>query len=409
MSKNQQTRNSSAEKGKKGPAKPQKRPQQGFFRRNVFSITLFLMCFVVFGNGIFNEYALDDEFYTNGANKLTQKGFSGIPEIFKTRTFYNNDGSGYSYRPVTLTAFAIEIQFFGEQPHVSHFINLLLYALTMVLLFQLLRRWFSAQGDWFSFLVCALFLIHPIHTEVVDNIKCRDELLAFLFCVLSLLFMWKHHETSSKIYLFLSPLSFFLAMLSKHTAIPFIALAPLALWFFMDTSWINRILLYTLPLVLAALAVVLMQKTMLPPQVRTYQAFENPLPGHPGLGKLTATGFYVLGRYIGLLFVPFPLVYYYGFSYIPLADWTNIISILSLLVHLGLGLLALRELRRKSILGFGLIFYLVNIAAYSNLLQPAPGLMAERFAYSASLGFCIVIVLLLFRLRSEERRVGKEC
>src|ERR1044071_9005418 len=89
-----------------------------FFQRNQFAVALFLLTFIVFGNGIYNEYALDDEFYTNGANKLTLQGIKGIPEIFKSHTFYNNDGTGYSYRPVTVASFAIETQFFGEKPHV---------------------------------------------------------------------------------------------------------------------------------------------------------------------------------------------------------------------------------------------------------------------------------------------------
>lgn len=396
MAQKKKNQTSAPEKGKTPPNKPKNLPRQGFFRRNSFSIILFLASFVVFGNGIFNEYALDDEFYTNGSNKLTQKGIKGIPEIFKSRTFFNNDGSGYSYRPVVLSVFAIEIQFFGEQPHVSHFFNVLLYALTMVLLFRLLRRWFKAQGDWFTFFVCLIFLVHPIHTEVVDNIKCRDEQLAFFFSVLAMLFMWKHYETGKKRYLILYPLSFFLAILSKHTAIPFLVLTPLASWFFMDTSWKKRIL-YVIPLIVMALLTVLMQKLMLPPQSRTYLAFENPLP-ESHFGNVTATAFYVLGRYLWLMFIPYPLVYYYGYRYIPMADWSNIISIASLVIHIALGLLALRELRRRTILGFGLTFYLINLAAYSNLLQPAPGLMAERFVYAASLGFCVVLVWLVFRL-----------
>lgn len=115
-------------------------------------------------------------------NKLTKMGVRGIPQIFKSHTFYNNDGSGYSYRPVALTTFAIENQFLGENPHASHFISVLLYALCIVILFSLLRKWFNSQGNWFSFFICLLFLVHPLHTEVVDNIKCRDELLTlFLY------------------------------------------------------------------------------------------------------------------------------------------------------------------------------------------------------------------------------------
>src|SRR6185436_19306690 len=38
------------------------------------------------------------------------------------------------------------------------------------------------------FAIALLWIAHPIHTEVVANIKSRDELLAFLFSILT---MWQ--------------------------------------------------------------------------------------------------------------------------------------------------------------------------------------------------------------------------
>ncbi|HEU4718878.1 MAG TPA: tetratricopeptide repeat protein [Bacteroidia bacterium] len=372
---------------------------RGFFRRNSFSIVLFLLTFVVFGNGIFNEYALDDEFYTNstnGGNKVTAKGFKGLHEVFTTRTFYNNDGSGYSYRPVALASFAIEIGLFGESPHMSHFINVLLYGLTVVILFRLMRRWFSTQGDWFSFFIALLFLVHPLHTEVVDNIKCRDELLALLFGFLALLLVWKHMETGKKHYLLLYPLCVFAGMLSKHTIIPVIALFPVAMWFFSNTDW-KKIVLYMIPALLAMMANGMIERFGLPATSRTLQAFENPIPHDSALLFRFATAAYVSIRYLYLHFVPYPLVYYYGFNYVPVVGISNPLVILSVIVYAALGILALRGLKKKTILSFGILFYLVNIAAYSNLLRPAPGIMAERYTYASSLGFCIVVIFLVFK------------
>jgi protein O-mannosyl-transferase len=403
----------------KSPSKPkasvkaQKPLKSGFFSRNSFAIGLFLIAFLVFANGIRNQYALDDEFYTAGGNKLTQKGIKGIPEIFKNRAFKNNDGSTYSYRPVVLTSFAIEHQVFGEDPQVSHFFNVLLYALTIVLIFLILRKWFVTQGDWFSFFVCLLFTVHPLHTEVVDNIKCRDELLAILFMLLTIHAIWKHLETKKVYWLIAYPLLFWAGMLSKHTAVPFYVLIPLAMWFFTDTKfW--KILLYIAPLLITTMLTSFFQKHNLEAETRNYLPFENPLAGHPGFGQLTATSFYVIGRYLLLHFIPYPLVYYYGSFYVPDVTWSNPIAIASLIVHLALAYWAFKELRKKSIIGFGLLFYLINIGAYSNLLQRAPGIMAERYTYAASLGFAIVVVALIarymkvdlaqFRWKSEEFR-----
>ncbi len=375
---------------------PSEANRLAFLKNNSFAIGLFLITFVVFFNGIGNNYALDDEFYTNGGNKLTQKGVHGIKEIFRSHTFFNNDGTGYSYRPVTVVSFALENQFFGENPHVSHFFNVLLYALTIVLIFTILRKWFVTQGNWFSFFICLIFIVHPLHTEVVDNIKCRDELLAMLFVLLSMWAVWKHVETKKWFFLLLYPVFFWAAMLSKHTAVPFYFLIPISLWFFSDTKlW--KIAAYVAPLFITSFITFLLLRHGLADESRAYLLFENPLASHPGFAVRTATSFYVIGRYLFLLFIPHPLVYYYGSFYVPDITWGNPIAILSLLVYAAIGIWTLMEVRKKSILGFGLLFYLINIAAYSNLLQCAPGIMAERYTYAASLGFCIVIMVMLFR------------
>lgn len=373
----------------------------GFFKRNRFSVILFCCTFLVFGNSIFNEYAMDDEFYTAGSNKLTQRGFEGIPEIFRTRTFLNNDGSGYSYRPVAVTSFAVEIQFFGEKPHVSHAINVLLYALTMVLLFSVLRRWFKAQGDWFAFFVCLIFLVHPIHTEVVANIKCRDELLAFFFSILAVRLVWvdiERAQGNSRLKIavwFAIMICYMLSILSKTSVAPYFLLIPFSVWYFADKKWWQAAL-YAIPLAVGFAIIKFGMLIHLPPMSRTLQAFENPIGGM-GFGQLSATAAYVLGRYIWLLIIPHPLIFYYGLNEVPVCSWSNPIVLLSVLVYLAIAVWAWIEFRKKSVTGFGLIFFGVNIFLFSNLFGPAPGIMAERFAFSASLGFIIVVVDLVFR------------
>lgn len=404
---------------KKGVKTPDKRPASGkagisrsmdsksgistagFFKRNRLAVILFCCTFLVFGNSIFNEYALDDEFYTAGANKLTQKGVKGIPEIFSTRTFLNSDGSGYSYRPIAVTSFALEIQFFGEKARVSHFINVLLYALTMILLFSVLRRWFKAQGDWFAFFVCIIFIVHPIHTEVVANIKCRDELLAFFFSILATRFVWMHMEMaerklwqSAALWLAIM-VCYMLSILSKSSVAPYFLLIPFSVWYFTEKKWWQA-MLYAIPLAVGFAIIKFGMLIHLPQMSRTLQGFENPV-GDMGFDQLSATAAYVLGRYIWLLIIPHPLIFYYGLNEVPVCSWSNPIVIASLIAYLAIAVWAWIEFRKKSVTGFGLIFFGVNILLFSNLFGPAPGIMAERFAFSASLGFIIVVVDLVFR------------
>ncbi|MFN8323476.1 MAG: hypothetical protein U0T74_12520 [Chitinophagales bacterium] len=387
---------------KKVPVSPPKpRPQQaetGWISRHRLLLILLLCIAVVFANSLRNKYALDDEFYTNHGNKLTDQGLRAIPKIFTSRTFSSTDGEGYSFRPVSVTSFAIEHQFFKANPHVSHAISLLLYLLTALVLFHLLKKWFAGYSEWFVFFVCLLYFLHPLHTEVVDNIKSRDELLAMLGALLSLWFAWRFYETGKWHFALLYPLFFWLGFLSKHTVIPYVLLFPLVLYFFATLNW-KKIAAYTVPLVLTMIATVLYQKFYLPLSTRRLIMLENPIVETKlGFIERTATAAHVLGRYLMLHTLPHPLVYYYGYGYVPIAHWTDVLPVLSVIVYGALFVIAVQHLRSKSLLSFGILFYLISIAAYSNLLEPAPGMMAERFTYTPSLGFCIAACAALFML-----------
>ncbi|MCK6648939.1 MAG: hypothetical protein L6Q66_04740, partial [Bacteroidia bacterium] len=163
------------------------------FRKSM--LVFLLLTFIVFGKSIFNEYSMDDEFVVKD-NELVHRGIKGIPQIFRSTYVIDKQNHSYEYRPLVKATFAIEYQFFGENPHVSHFINVLLYFLSVVLLFMVMLLLFNKYSYLFSFFVCLLFLIHPLHTEVVMSLKNRDVILSFIGCFSSLYFYVKYvdHE-----------------------------------------------------------------------------------------------------------------------------------------------------------------------------------------------------------------------
>lgn len=124
-----------------------------------------VVCFALYANTLGNEYALDDAIAIT-SNSFTKNGFSGIPDLFKYDTFTGFFGTtkelvaGGRYRPLSLVTFAIEWQLFGENPGVSHFINILLYALTGMILWQLLMRFRAEESNvWFLSLPLVVVLL----------------------------------------------------------------------------------------------------------------------------------------------------------------------------------------------------------------------------------------------------------
>lgn len=103
----------------------------------IYALILIIFTFILYGNTLWNKYSLDDDLVIY-KNPTVQKGIKGIPEIFTT--FYSEGKQKYEYRPIVKTTFAIEYEVFGENPFISHLINVLLYIATILLIFFLLKK-----------------------------------------------------------------------------------------------------------------------------------------------------------------------------------------------------------------------------------------------------------------------------
>ena len=146
------------------------------------------------------EYVLDDQIVLTD-NQYTNKGFAGISQILTTESFAGYFGEqkdllpGARYRPLSIVTFAIENQFVGQNSTVSHLLNTLLYAMLCVLIYLTLCLIFKQRtANWYftiPFIAALLYTLHPLHSEVVANVKGRDEILAMLFSVGSLFSVFK--------------------------------------------------------------------------------------------------------------------------------------------------------------------------------------------------------------------------
>ena len=150
--------------------------ERGIKSNSISVVVIVVLTFILYGNTVRNNYLKDDNVVTN-KNDLVQKGIKAIPEIFSA-LFDKDDGKfNFNYRPVPKSTFALEYEYFGDNPHISHFINLLIYSITGIILFLLLRTLFKDYNYLFSLVITVIFIAHPIHTEVVASLKNRDEML----------------------------------------------------------------------------------------------------------------------------------------------------------------------------------------------------------------------------------------
>jgi tetratricopeptide (TPR) repeat protein len=356
----------------------------------ILAIVAGILGFALYVNTIGNGYVLDDNAITN--NQFVQQGINGIPKLFTVDYWYfMNLKLGY-YRPLALTSFAIEHQFFGNSPGIAHLDNALLYGLTGFILCLFLIKVFPSKHPAFSFLISMVFIAHPIHTEVVANIKSRDELLSLLNILAMMYFMFQYQNTKKRRDFLLSLFFFYLALLSKETAIVGIVLLPLFLYY--SGISIPSVLKKSLPFLGIAVLFYLQKSYFLglassriPDDIVNYPYF-NPNIRLP-------TVFNIFAYCLKLLILPWPLSYDYSYNQVPASHWTDLgvwIGIVLFVVLAGIGL---NGIIKRTLAGLGIAIIFITIIPSLAFVYLRGGIMAERFLYAPSLGFGILLVYLL--------------
>lgn len=389
-----------------------------FTNKKLHLIILFVFGFLLYANTIGHDYTLDDAIVITD-NDFVKEGFSGIGKILGNDTFLGffkvekSLVAGGRYRPLSLVTFAIEYQLFGESPAVSHFVNVLLYALTGMLLYLVVLQLFinkrPTEAHFVAFVTAALFLAHPIHTEAVANIKGRDEIMALLGSLGALYFALRYAFKGQVSQLILASVCFFLGILSKENTITFLAVIPLAMYIFTKVKTAKIGMTTGVLVVFAAIFLVLRSSIL--GDAASFSANTNmELMNNPYLKwngsqyvAFTAmekfgTIFYTLGKYLVLMIFPHPLTHDYYPAQVPMMTFGDWQVILTLLLYVGAGVYALMRLPKKDPIAFGIIYFIATLSVVSNLVFPIGTNMSERFMFMPSVGLCLIAAVLLYKL-----------
>ncbi len=270
------------------------------FFKNKWLSALIVACvsFIVYANTITHNFAVDDAIVVT-RNQFTRLGLKGMYGIWSEDTFVGFFGktqnlvTGGRYRPFSVATFALEMELWGDHPkndkgeylktpdgdyikdakgnylydlypHVSHTINILLYALLCVLIYFCIRqlmltRWGQQYEDptgWAGFVGFAaalLYATHPVHTEAVANIKGRDEILVMMGSVMALHYAFRASIAETPVGKVscwtMAALGFLMGIFSKESAVTFLAIIPAALYIFRPRTTLAQVALYTLPFI----------------------------------------------------------------------------------------------------------------------------------------------------------------
>ncbi|GAA4465861.1 tetratricopeptide repeat protein [Nemorincola caseinilytica] len=382
-------------------------PGKDLFSIRNLCIILGLVSFAVYFNTIWNGFVMDDVMVLK-ENRMVLKGASAIPELLTTPHM-----RGYLiipndlYRPLSLVMFALEYSLFGLSPAMHHLFNILTFAGCSIMLFIFLHKFFDGKRVALAFISALIFAVHPVHTEVVANIKSRDELMCFFFAFWSLNVYMNYMRDGKILQLLLGAFLFYLSIISKETVIAFVGVIPV-LFFIYKNDDKKRAMLITAATLVAFGIFMGVRSSVL----NAYDAnnpaanvefIDNALSGAPDM-PLTAvqvftTKMVVMGHYLKLMFLPYPLVSTYSYNAIPFADLADIRFWASLLVYGALiYFMVTRFIKdRKDPWAFAIMLYLATIFLFSNFPFLMGAELAERFAFFASAGTCLLIGLAIER------------
>ena len=395
-----------------------------FFEKNYLpQIALFVVAILLYANTLGHDFVLDDDIVLV-RNAFVKQGIQGIPAIFSNDTFagferlagQENLLVGGRYRPLSLAFFAILCEVFGASPVVFHVFSILLYALCGCMVFWLTQIMLKGTPDAgrLAFLAALLFVVHPVHTEVVANVKSCDEQLALLLGLGACFAVFKAFDLRRKTWMATAAALFFAACLAKENAVMLAITTPLALLFFRKANLISA-LRNTLPMLISLAAFLALRTAVIgtetggghwmnDPMNNPFLTWNGNIWQPAALDEKIATIFLTFGKYVRLCVFPYPLTHDYYPFHIQLEDFSCHwvwVSILLFAALLGYGIWGIwkklfpmsnSKPASASYLSFSVLFFLVTLSITMNLFFPVGTFMAERFLFLPSFGFCTAIV-----------------
>jgi hypothetical protein len=334
----------------------------------------------------FTDY--DDDTYVGHNDHVS----AGLTWDTVTWAFTSTEES--NWHPVTWLSHALDVELYGLNPGGHHFTNLLFHVSNTLLLFLLLT-W--ATGEvWRSFLVAALFAIHPINVESVAWIAERKNVLSTFFFLLTIgAYGWYAVKPSVRRGTAVVVL-FVLGLASKPmlVTLPFVLLL-LDFWPLRRISgWTEpsskleipqapsgRLLREKAPLLLisAGSAVI---------TVLAQGAVVKPLATFPFGVRLENAGYAYL-LYVWKAFWPVPLAPYYPHPGNTLTIWQVALAGLFLV---GISLLAWLQRRVRPYFLAGWLWFLGTLVPVIGFVQIGDQAMADRYAYVPLIGIFVIAV-----------------
>jgi len=394
--------------------------------RRLAPVMVAVLSALAFANAAPDVAIHDDTFFVPSRFRLDS---GSLLRMFSQDAWSATGAPAGVYRPLLLVTFALDGARSGTSPRGYHVTNILLHAAAAAtlytLLVALLRRRSASAGEEPGpsplHVVAAagaalVFGVHPVHSEAVDSVFNRSEILVTLGVVSALWVIQRWEERRPGLAWTLAGLIYLAALLCRESAVSVPVLAAFMLRFLHPEDGWRRLTRRLAPLatliVPLMVYLVLRQSALSGTIVRSPTLAEN-LEPDGGVGYRLALVLESLREYLRMVFWPHPLRASY--------EDFGVTAVAVSLAVLALAIAVAIVLRRRApLVAFGVAFFFVALLPSTRLVtaanltlslgghmlfQPASGLVlvAERVVYMPSVGFAFALAAGLAALG---RRLG---
>lgn len=362
------------------------------------AVLLFIITALVFLRATKGDFLVYDDttFVTRNAHVKT-----GLTRDNVVHAFFGVDE--VSWEPLSTLSHILDCQMFGLKPWGHHLVNVLIHALNAAGLFLLLRK--MTKAPWRSFIVAALFGLHPLRVESVAWIAERKDVLCMSFWLLA---TWAYacyveadKTPTARRYYRLCLLLFAFGLMAKPMMVTFpFFLLLLDYWPLkriagdgLRITDLKPVILDKIPLLIltAADCVVtfLLQKQ--------YGAVETTLP----FFARAANALMAYPHYFVKFFWPTNMAVLY-----PRNDhWTAMQLILAGALILEISMVAFALRRRAPWVMVGWFWYLGTLVPVIGLVQVGEQSIADRYTYIPMIGIAVALVWGAYELTRQWRGI----
>ena len=364
----------------------------------MFSFLLIVATLAVYFPAVHNGFVNYDDARYITENSHIQSGLTWQSVRWAATAFYESN-----WHPLTWISHAVDISFFRLDPAGHHAINIVLHALNALLLFLVLQS--ATKRDWESFVVAALFALHPVNVESVAWASERKNLLSMVFLLLALYAYGKYAARPSLFRYSAVAISYAMGLAAKPQIItlPFLLLLwdfwPLQRWnpppapgtnalrHFASSFW--RLCAEKIPLLLLSIAsaVITMQAQARGGALQVANAARRTPAAYPIAVRLE-NALVAYARYIAMLFWPDGLAPMYPHPGAALRT----VSIFFLIFLLGIITAIVLLAWRHRYLPVGWLWFLGSLLPMIGIVQVGGQAMADRYAYLPFVGLFLMVV-----------------